>query len=277
MALNLKGGMKKPAATPAQQPSASAPQKATNAPQASQSSAPSPTPKGGGLSFLKRGNAAKEQMAKEDLKSEMKSKGKTLRFWVPKDKDVAITFLDGDLKEGILDVPFFYEHNITMNGKYGNFFICTQDEEPCPICEGGAQAAYVGALTIIDHSSYISKKDGKEHKDERKLFVAKKETIKLLQKAAEKRGGSLRGCTFDVSRTGEMSASVGNVFDFTEKLNDQQLSAKYGENSKPFNYEEILAKQYLPAKELRKLGFGSTNPVGSESPMGEGENYDNEM
>lgn len=216
-------------------------------------------------------------MEKEKAKSELRAKGKTFRFFITKDKDASITFLDGNLAEGILDVPFYYEHNITMNGKYGNFFICTQDEEPCPICEGGANASYVGVMTVIDHSSYISKKDGLEHKDEVKLFVAKQETIKLLQKAAEKRGG-LRGCTFDVSRTGEMSAAVGNVFDFTEKLNEQQLVAKYGDKAKPLNYEEILAKAYLPAKELRKLGFGSmAGPaIGSESPIG-GDDYSGEM
>lgn len=236
-----------------------------------------PAAKSGGLSFVKRGKAAQEAFAKEEHKSEQASKGQVFRFWVPKDKDASITFLDGDLTDGVLDISFIYEHNINMNGKWGNFFICTQDEEPCPICEGGNNPSYVGVMTVIDHSEYVSKKDGQVKKDNIKLFVAKRDTIKQLQKLAAKRGG-LRGCRFDVSRTGDKSPSVGNTFDFTEKLTDAQLSAKYGDKAKPVDYETLLAGMYLPAKELRKLGFGSMGgPVGGEAPMNDNEDFDGEM
>lgn len=238
----------------------------------------------GGLSFIKKGKAAQETMAKEEHKAEQKSKGSVHRFWLPKDKDGCITFLDGDLKDGMLDIPFYYEHQVNMNGSWNNHFICTQDEEPCPVCEGGHSPSYVGVFTIIDHSEYVSKKDGKTYKDQVRLLVAKRDSIKTLQKLAEKRGG-LRGCKFDVSRTGDKSPSIGNVFDFTEKLTGQQLSKLYTakgadgkvyDKSKPLNYEELLVGMYMPAKELRKLGFGSmSTPVGSESMPSEDEMADN--
>lgn len=219
----------------------------------------------GGLSFLKKGKAAQEAMAQEEHKAEQRAKGQVLRFWLPKDKDACITFLDGDLADGMLDIPFYYEHQVNMNGSWNNHFICTQDEEPCPICEGGHSPSYVGVFTIIDHAEYVSKKDGKTYKDQVRLLVAKRDSIKQLTKLAEKRGG-LRGCKFDVSRTGDKSPAIGNVFDFTEKLTDAQLAKLFGDKSAPLNYEEILANMYMPAKELRKLGFGSmTAPVGSES------------
>lgn len=232
-------------------------------------------PKSGGLSFLKRGAVAQAVFAQEEHKSEQSALSKN-RFWLPIGKETSITFLDGDLADGFLDIIFLYEHNVAMNGKYGNFFICTQDEEPCPICEGGLVASYVGMLTVIDHSQYVSKVDGQVHKDNVKLMAVKRETIKILQKLAVKRGG-LRGCRFDVSRTGDKSASCGNVFDFTEKLTDQMLVKTYGEKSKPLNYEEVLAKTYMGAKQLRKLGFGSMMAgVGGELPAG-GEDYSDEL
>lgn len=252
-----------------------------------QAEAPAPTPNpqpkpqaqsqskaSGGLSFMKKGKAAQETMAKEEHKAEQKAKGTVMRFWLPKDKDGCITFLDGDLKDGMLDIPFYYEHQVNMNGSWNNHFICTQDEEPCPVCEGGHSPSYVGVFTVIDHSEYVSKKDGKTYKDQVRLLVAKRDSIKTLQKLAEKRGG-LRGCKFDVSRTGDKSPSIGNVFDFTEKLTNGQLSAAYKvkgtdgkvyDKSQPLNYEELLTGMYMPAKELRKLGFGSmSTPVGGES------------
>ena len=256
-----------------------APVKAAPTPPAPVKAAPPATVAGavkaGGLSFLKKGKAAQEQMAKEDHKQEMNSKGKVSRYWLKDGTDGQVTFLDGGITDGVLDIPFFYEHNINMNGKWGNFFICTQDEEPCPVCEGGATPSYVGVLTVIDHSEYTSKKDGKVYKDQRRMFVAKRETIKILQKIAVKRGG-LRGCKFDVSRTGDKSASVGNVFDFTDKTGEAGLLSTFKLEAVALNYEEILANLYMPAKELRKLGFGNMNtPIGGE--QGPTEDYEGAM
>lgn len=215
--------------------------------------------------FLKKGQQAQEEFAKVEHQIEQNKKNKFYRFFVKEGQDASVTFIDGNLVDGVLDIPFLYEHNINMNGKWGNFFICTQDQEPCPICEGGSMASYVGIMTVIDHSEYKSSKDGKTYKDTVKLFVAKRETIKTLQKLAAKRGG-LAGWRIDISRTGDKSASVGNVFDFTEHSTPEELQAVYGEKAVPIDYEAYFGELYMPAKELRKMGFGSaTGPVGSES------------
>lgn len=278
MVLKLnKGGINKPAEAPAQQQPAA--QQHAPAPQAQQAPAAA---KPSGLGFLKKGKAAAEAFAKEEHKAEQASKNNVFRFWLPKDKEGSITFLDGNLNtDGLLDVPFYYEHNINMNGKWGNFFICTQDEEPCPICEGGTPPSYVCLMTVIDHSEYVSKKDGQVKKDNVKLLVCKRDSVKMLQKLAVKRGG-LRGCRFDVSRTGDKSPSIGNVFDFTEKLTEQQLVAAYKgkefDKSMPINYEKMLGEMYMNAKDLRKLGFGSTSgPIGGEAPMSGGEDFVDQM
>lgn len=247
-------------------PAPAAPVKTLQKP-APQASAPT-----GGMKFLKRGAAAQQVMAQEEKSAEMRSKSNIFRFWVPKDGAGCITFLDGDLKDGVLDIPFYHEHNVNMNGNWNNHFICTQDEEPCPICEGGSGPSYVGIFTVIDHSEYVSKKDNKTHKDNVKLFVAKRDTIKLLQTYATKRGG-LRGCKFDVVRVGDKAPAVGSGFDFTEKLTPAQLHSLYKEKAVPTNYDQYLAGLYQPASELRKLGFGSAMaPIGAEA--GADEKYD---
>lgn len=262
MALVLKSKSKP--AEPVQQ-AAQVPQQETK----KFSSAPKPTAPT--PSFLKTGQQAKEAFEKEETKAQI-SKDRPFRFFLKNGGESQITFLDGDLDaDGVLSLPFFYEHFERIGGR-PQTFVCVMDEEPCPICEGGSQPSFVGALTVIDHSTYEGK-DGKVYKDQVRLFVPKRGTIKQLQKLAEKRGG-LRGCRFDVSRTGDKEPAVGNVFDFTEKLTEAQLVATYGEKSKALDYS--VAPGYLPASELRKLGFGTMHaPVGQEP--GAGADFNNQL
>lgn len=230
------------------------------------------------MSFLKKGKAAQQEMAKAQAKADEMAKEKVFRFRIPTGANTSVTFLDGDLTDdGVLDIPMYHEHQIHMNGRWDNWFVCVQDEGSCPLCEGGDEPALVGALTIIDHSEWKDKK-GNMHKDERKLFIAKFATIQMLQVLATKRGG-LTGCTFDVYRSSEKrSPNVGTTFDFTEKHTPTGLKKKYKDDATPYDYEEVLT--YLPADELRKMGFGVTG-VGGEKPLddseGTGEEYEKDL
>lgn len=211
-------------------------------------------------SFLKRGAAAHNALKKENVKAETRDKNRVMRFWLPDEATTEITFLDGGLSEdGLLDIVMYYEHQIYMNESWQNWFVCTSEQEPCPVCEGGDNPALVGVMTVIDHKEYEDRK-GKTHVNERRLFVAKRHTIKQLQVLATKRKG-LNGCRFDVTRTGENSAAVGSVFDFTEKVTAAALKKSYKENAQPYDYEKVIP--YLDAKKLRQLGFGSM-PVGAD-------------
>lgn len=223
----------------------------------------------GGFKFLKRGPEADKLMQHEERKQELRNQAKERdairRYWIPAGGQGCITFLDGDLKDGVLDIPFAYEHQELMNGHRRNWFVCIQEEEKCPLCEGGSIAQYVGFLTVIDHSEFKGR-DGKVYKDQIRLFAAKKDTIKLLQGYASKRGG-LRGCKFDVVRVGDKSANVGSAFDFTDKTTMAQIKQNYPQGHTPINYEQYLQLLYQPAAELTKLGFGSASaPIGSEAP-----------
>ena len=229
-------------------------------------------------SALKRGKAAAQAFAAEDLKASQSNKSINQRFWLTDGGSATLTFLDGDLdSDGMLDIPYYFEHNISMGGKYGHFFACNGENEPCAICEGGTAPSFVGLLSVIDHRSYTTKADGKEHQYDVKLFAAKRQTLKMLQKYAEKRDG-LAGCTFDASRTGAQSAAVGSMFDFTDKMTLAQIAKKYGADKKVINYDDVIGEITFSRDELKKLGFGSlTGPIGSESSMNDDSSYEDKL
>jgi hypothetical protein len=225
------------------------------------------------LSFMKKG-AAGEQLTKQveaDTAARRAAGGNSIfRFYLKDGAEAKITFLDGELSEsGLLDVPRYWEHQLQIGGNWKNWFPCTKDEEPCPLCDV-KQPSLVYALTIIDHRKWVDGKDT-THEHERKLFICKGDTYKRLNKIAAKRGG-LAGCTFDVSRIGDKAENVGNDFDFVEQLTPKKVAKKYGleksgkdENNKvaaPYDYDEVI--KYRTAEELRELGLGSSDkPVGS--------------
>lgn len=220
--------------------------------------------------WMKQGKAAQEALKQEDEKAQKKQEemGKMWRYYLGAGKEGKITFLDGKLDaDGVLDPIMFLEHQVYMNGSWRNWFGCTKEEEPCPICEGGNDSSLMAVFTIIDHSSYTAK-NNITYKDTRKLFVCKRNTFKMLQKKATKQGG-LAGCTFDVSRTGEKDPSVGNDFDFVEKRGKAALIEAYPhlkDEMGPAKYEEEIP--YYTAAQLREMGFGG-KVIGNEKAPAE--------
>lgn len=236
------------------------------------------------VEWLKKGKAAHEQVKKADQETEKrKAAGSIRRFYIPNDKETQITFLDGGLDDdGLLQVVTYWEHQLKLSGNWMNWFACTQDQEPCPICLGGEgdNPALVAAFTVIDHTKWTDKQT-KVHQHERRLFICKRETFKRLQKIATKRGG-LTGATFDVSRTGDKSAAVGSDFDFIEKRTPSDLKKAYGlkaEDVKSYDYEKAIT--YRTAEELRELGF-TTQTIGAADvsaggPAQTATNYDKDL
>lgn len=237
------------------------------------------------LPWMKKGAEAKQAIANEDAKAELakQEKGKLWRFWMPPESERQVTFLDGEVDEdGMLDIPMFYEHSVMINGNRENF-ICTSEQEGfCPICDKGDSKAYlVGVMTVVDHTPHKIKSGqnaGKTIQNTRKLFVAKKETIKQLSKIAVKRGG-LTGATFDVTRGNDRTAAVGNQFDFVSKDTLAKVAAKYGIDQKEMvaaDYGQELT--YRTADELVQLGIGKApGGVGYEKGAGTGKNLKDEL
>jgi hypothetical protein len=221
------------------------------------------------MSFLKKGkDARKEAKVVDAQRKQREEENKVFRFFVKRGTERRITFLDGELDEdGELSMTMYYEHNLYMNGNWRNFFVCTgNEEEPCPICEEGKIPAMVAAFTVVDHTEYTDR-NGKTHKDQVVLLLAKRGTQKLLEYQAAKRGG-LAGVTFDVARIDEdQSAAVGTSFDFVEKNEVAAVKKKF--NVDAFNYESII--NYKTPDELRAMGFGKPSKIGTEPGVSDDE------
>ena len=211
--------------------------------------------------FLKSGKAALAMMEKAQAEAEMRknSVGKAFRFWLKPGDDAHLTFLDGkiDPATGLLDIPYANEHRIKVGSKWEDF-ICIEDEEPCPLCAAGEKRAFVGYLTVIDHRGYETEKDGKKVKVEhaRRLYVAKTETLKQLTKIAEKREDGLVGRTFEVSRTGDKKAAVGDLFDHVAEHSVEEIVEAFGDEGQPIDYNAELP--YVTAAQMKELGIGKS-------------------
>jgi len=224
--------------------------------------------------FLMRGNKAKDAVREDEAQAEIRKAeaGKMFRFWIKEGEEKQITFLDGDIdSDGMLDINFYYEHMIKIAGNWRTFVDTSEVDQtqPCPLTEAGSRPYLAGAMTIIDHSPYTIKSGdnaGKTIQHIRKLFIAKRQTIQQLTNLAKKRGG-LTGCTFDVTRIGKNSASVGSQFDFQHKFNNaQEIAEACGlqlDEVQPANYSEEIT--YHSPEELIEMGIG-------KSPSGVGFN-----
>jgi len=211
------------------------------------------------FSFIKTGNAsvALAEQAEKEAEIRREQTGKLWRFFLSQIKnsskyeDARITFVDGDLNsEGFLTPPRWYEHMMYLSGTWTNF-VCPEKTNPtsgdkCPLCESGDKPSLVAGFTIIDHRQYKSQK-GDIYADTRKLFIAKPQTFEILNKMAVKRNG-LAGCSFDVSRTGDKSPSVGSVFDFCEKKPVMEIQAAYmKETTDPKTNQKTKGTYFIPA------------------------------
>lgn len=225
--------------------------------------------------FLK-GQAAQQAMQQEQAKADMRSNG-TYRFYVKhkngQSEERMITFLDGNLTpDGLLDIPFINEHRVRINGDTQNI-ACTEPNEPCPLCQAAQEsnsqdfsfAAFTGYLTVIDHTGYVDN-TGKHHPDVIRLYPAKRKQIEMLTKLAHNYG-TLAGLCFNVSRSSDKSAAVGDIMIPQGQYNPQDLIAHYKSqdaNSKIGILDYNKEVTYFDAKTLRSmLGMGS--PIGGQA------------
>lgn len=207
----------------------------------------------------KEGEDRSEQISQEAAKSG------SARFWLKPDNSTKITLLDSD---GF----YFYEHNLFLNGRWNNFFTCLQDFDNCPLCEAGHKPYYACAFTIVDHSEYESKAQGKRVKNQRKLLVMKKRALEKLKRRRDssKLGGDLTYAVFEVARNSSDEANTGEDFDFLKRLDKKTLAKlapkelktkdEIAEWMKSFDYQDIFEPK--PAEVLQRVA-GTSAPVGS--------------
>lgn len=225
--------------------------------------------------FVKTGKTAKKLIKKEKELAEQrdamreagkdKDGNKILRFYLKKGDERRITFLDGGLDaDGDVMDNCYYEHTVNNKSLWFPKFVCTAGYEEdgedgsCPLCDEDNTPYFATAFTVLDHTEWTDKEGG-EHDGSVMLFIAKPGVAEQLRKKAKKYGG-LVGATFDVSRVGKMSASVGDDFDYLETNKLKRIQKSFPDlNIKAFDYGEVLP--YVPASTLREMGYGDSTTV----------------
>ena len=210
--------------------------------------------------------AKKEDAAAKRRREESRDPRKN-RFWLENDSAAKITWLD---------TPqfFLHEHNLKIDGHWGNFETCLKDFDTCPLCESGLNSSYIVAGTIISHKVWVDKA-GNRHANEKQLFVAKGRARQRLLRQIGLRDGDLTGCVFEMARgSGATECASGEDFEYIGRITKAKLKklvpkgATGKEFLAPLNYEEIFAPK--TAEELRQI-------VGGEEPVGSKENEEDAL
>ena len=199
----------------------------------------------------------------QQLQEEQEAQYGPRRFWIKPGNSAKVTFLD---TEGF----YFNEHNLKLNGRWGNFYTCLRDFSECPLCDSGDKAGYVCAYTIIDHSEYTSQKTGKVIKNQKKLLIVRPAVMNKLARRREALEGNLTYGLFLFSRDKKEECNTGEDIEFVKRLSKKEVlrfkpqdaSISDAEFLAPFDYMKIFAPRSV--EELRRVA-GETPPVGSDS------------
>lgn len=207
-----------------------------------------------------RGEDGLHEKERQDAVTRMRKEKGVPRFRLKPGEGARIVFIDS---EGF----YINEHNLAIDGKFGNYFTCTKDFETCgcPVCDSGRndkKAVLTGYYTIIDTREF-TKRDGTKTKNTKVLYPAKSSVIKMLADK-KKTYGTLNGLVFDVRRYTEKDPNCGISIDYVGRL--QSITAKFGEGSDvPFDYEKVLA---MPTpEEFKAIGLKYQNVVGSKGDV----------
>ena len=147
-----------------------------------------------------------------------------------------------------------YEHNLRIDGRWGNMITCSRETQPCQVCSHfpDSRPTWTAYLTAIDTRTFTRKSDGQEVKNRKVLYPAKGSAIPRLEKLLEKHK-SLSGLAFKISRLSDADPNCGSDFEYIGKVD---LIKKIGEDAlKPIDYMKVLA--YPSDEELASIGIGS--------------------
>lgn len=220
------------------------------------------------MSFLnKRGYDDLDSVEKEiESRKSQSGGGKPFRFFMKVNETRNIVFLTDN-------PPVIDEHNLKINGKWGNTFTCLKNlGEECPLCEAGDRPSTVGFYVVVDKAEWKDK-NGNTRKNSVRILAAKFKSLKQFKKFSSKYSG-LVGVEFEVERTGDKAAAIGDTYIKETKHDEEDLIALVnagrpakkaeGSNYGPItSLDEVIPdwEEYLKpatAKELAKV-------VGSKS------------
>jgi hypothetical protein len=142
------------------------------------------------------------------------------RFWLKAGQTKEIVMVD--------DSPFCYWEHSWRVGEDKNYSYATciskihADGCPGDSAKGVQRAEYIGQLTIVDVTGYVSKKDDKEHKYELCLLSPKTKVLNKL-KAKKEVKGSLTGQLWAVMRGDSNSPNTGDDFETKREVDMAKL------------------------------------------------------
>jgi hypothetical protein len=211
-------------------------------------------------SWFDKGNEGWKRAKRVDKKAKEKRDNRDpWRFRLKNDESGKVTFLDNPSF-------FVHEHNLRIDGKFGNFFTCVKDFDTCPVCEDGDTPGYIVVATVIDHTVWEDR-EGKKHRNQKKLFVGKGKARQSLLRQIERRDDDLKYCVYEMSRgSSSTECSTGEDYEFLKRLNRGQTKKFIPAGEKdswlePFDYEELFTPKSI--EELSEI-IGAEPPVGSE-------------
>jgi len=191
------------------------------------------------------------------------------RFWMEAKTRREIIFVD----DGGVS---FWEHQYYANGHFRNYTPCLlknkkMDEDQCPLCAAGNHPYFVGHFSVVDLNEWKDKK-GVVHKNEVKLYSAKTDVLRKIQRRKAKKV-SLVGIKFEVSRGGKQDFSTGSDFDIVEE--NVNIAKLYPE-AKPIDYKStiLVPMSVADMTAIVKAGGGNRNAGGGGSRSGGGDDED---
>ena len=218
------------------------------------------------------------------------------RLWIPKPKEDGTQFTKRIM---CLDSqPFcFHEHSLyKITGSTKDHCICLAknglSEAGCPVCDKEQWAYYIGYLSIIDMGDVKygqggtvilegwKNKEGDLFQFTRKALGAKrggKDKPGMLQEYKRQmniRGGDVKGCVFDVTRSGKLVETIGDKVDFVERVApdkwEEYFKAMGSDDCKnelelePFDYMEVF-KQHSYQQLQNLCGVKAQSGSGARS------------
>lgn len=196
--------------------------------------------------WFKRGIEVFDKRKQIEAVAKARKERAVSRFYLKTGEDAIIVFVDSS--------PFgIYEHNLKIDGKWGNFYTCSKEIQPCPICQQFPEnkPTWTAYLTVIDTRSFIRQSDGQEVKNRKILFPAKGTAIAKLEKLLSKYK-NLAGLAFKVSRLTDQDPNCGSDFEYLGKVN---IIKKFGPDAvNPIDYMKVLS--FPTEEELAMLGIG---------------------
>jgi hypothetical protein len=178
------------------------------------------------------------------------------RFWIAKPGTVdkksgqrstgehEIVVLDHSLGDG----AGLYEHNLKIDGKFGNYESCPKEQANCVLCDKHKESYYVIYITILDlngYDRYDEKGAFKEHVNQSKrLFPITSQRLqqwKDIEAAAMTEFGTMRGLYLKMKRgPGDRDPRVG----VPAMLEGGRLFAHYTEDQldEYFGHDAVLGQ-----------------------------------